>query len=79
MTAELTRSDYDHKFVCSQCVETIFVFGEAPDSSVCAVCRGADDPGKFRFHEGLRALIAQDGDTSVQCIYLDAEGKSEHG
>jgi len=88
----MLRRDYDHKFVCEQCGETIFVFGIKPrDTSVCVVCRvlaggqknQAGIPKEFKFHEGLRALVALDkadenGEAeSIQCIYLDADGNSQ--
>jgi hypothetical protein len=83
-----TRDDYHHKFVCSQCGETIFVFGQKPQSPVCAICRTllgwhlldrSQWPTSFRFSEELQALVALDGigPISLQCIYLDEEGRSQ--
>ena len=91
-----TRDDYHHKFTCSQCGETIFVFGQMRDPPLpeCALCRverawhagfldRREYPKAFRFHEDLHALVVGDQfdkagiPKSLECIYLDEEGRSQ--
>jgi hypothetical protein len=67
----MLRQQYDQKFICHQCGETVFVFGQtrALPPSVCAICRalagwksGLEDrqnwPEALRFHAELHALVS---------------------
>jgi hypothetical protein len=66
-----SRADYSDKFICSQCGETIFVFGisEGSQPGPCAICRaltgwmsGFGDrrkwPDTIKFSPELNAAIA---------------------
>jgi hypothetical protein len=68
------RKEYSQKFICSQCGETIFVFGLAknPPPTVCAICSilagwnsGLVDrtqfPENLAWSEELHALITPAG------------------
>jgi hypothetical protein len=86
------RKGYDQRFICSRCREMIFVFGATsePPPSVCEVCRVETGrqlrrldknqwPETFRFSRELRALMVKVSadPLSLQCIYLDENGRSQ--